>query len=81
MRLQDETLDTNYERLTMRISDYDGKWAQNFDSCYLGHIELDNGKYLKNTPIIVVKDYNQQIPLSYHYNKKMHLETHEYAIL
>ena len=81
IRLQDETLDTNYERLTMRISDYDGKWAQNFDSCYLGHIELDNGEYLKNTPIIVVKDYNQQIPLSYHYNKKTHLETHEYAIL
>ena len=81
MRLQDETLDTNYERLTMRISDYDGKWTQNYDSCYLGHIELDNGEYLKNTPILVVKDYNQQIPLSYHYNKRSQVETREYAIV
>jgi len=69
MRLNDESLEVNYERLTMRISDYDGKWVQNYDSCYLGHIELDNGEYLKNTPVIVVKEYNQQIPLSYHYIK------------
>ena len=81
MRLQDETLDLNYERLTMRISDYDGLWAQNYDSCYLGHIELDNGEYLKNTPIIVVKEYNQQVPLSYHYNKICQLENCEYEIV
>jgi hypothetical protein len=81
MRLQDETLDLNYERLTMRISDYDGKWTQNYDSCYLGHIELDNGMYLKNTPILVVKEYNQQVPLSYHYNKSLQLESGDYAIV
>ena len=70
LRLQDETIDQNYERLTMRITDYDGKWEEKYDSCYLGHIELDNGEYLKNTPIHVVKEYNQQVPLSYHFNKK-----------
>jgi hypothetical protein len=80
MKLQDETVDQQYERLTMRITDYDGKWAENYDSCYLGYIDLDNGEQLKNTPILVVKEYNQQIPLSYHYNKKPLVEN-DYSIV
>jgi hypothetical protein len=80
MKLQDESVDQKYERLTMRVTDYDGKWTENYDSCYLGHIELDNGEYLKNAPILVVKEYNQQIPLSYHYNKKP-LAENEYSIV
>jgi len=85
--IKDAKLNDNYECLTMRISDHDGKWTELFDSCYLGnHIELDNGEYLKNAPLLVVKEYNQQIPLSYHYINKSHLkekydENHEYAIL
>jgi hypothetical protein len=55
------------ENLTLRITDYDGKWAENYDSIYIGDIELDNGKKMKNTPIYVVKKYEQQIPLSYHF--------------
>jgi len=83
-RLNDETLDNSYERLTMRISDHQGKWAETFDSCYLGSIELDNGEYLKNTPLLVVKEYNQQIPLSYHFINKLklnHNEKQEYFII
>ena len=80
MKLQDANEDNNYERLTMRITDYDGIWSEKYDSCYLGNIELDNGEYLKNTPVLVIKEYNQQIPLSYHYNKKT-LEEKEYAIV
>jgi hypothetical protein len=56
-----------FERLTMRITDYDGNWVENYDSCYLGTVELDNGDYFKDTPIIAVKEYNQQVPLSFHY--------------
>jgi hypothetical protein len=56
-----------YENLTLRITDYDGKWAKNFDSVYVGKIELDNGEKLSNNPIYVVKNYEQQIPLSYHF--------------
>ena len=66
-RLNDNKLDQNIEYLTIRISDHDGKWASKYDSIYLGNVELDNGTYFKNTPIIVVKKYEQQIPLSYHY--------------
>jgi hypothetical protein len=70
----------------MRISDHQGKWAETFDSCYLGSIALDNGEYLKNTPLLVVKEYNQQIPLSYHFINKSKLklnynEKQEYFII
>ena len=70
MRLQDPSLDQKFERLTMRISDHDGNWIDNYDSVYLGNIELDDGNIL-NKQIIVVKEYEQQIPISFHYiNKK-----------
>ena len=69
LRLEDDTLDQSMERLKMRISDHDGKWSQTYDSAYLGYTELDNGTVL-NKPTIVLKEYNQQIPLSYHYINK-----------
>lgn len=73
-RLNDTTLNQNMEMLTMRISDHDGKWTEKYDSVFIGDIELDNGEHLKNTPIYVVKNYNQQIPLSYHYINKSTLK-------
>jgi hypothetical protein len=82
-RLKDSTLDQNIERLTMRISDHDGLWAKKYESAYLGYTELDNGEYLKNTPIIVIKEYEQQMPLSYHYINKnaRNKEMEQYFIL
>jgi hypothetical protein len=82
-RLQDSTIDQNIERLTMRISDHDGLWSRDFDSAYLGKIELDNGEYLQNTPMFVIKYYEQQCPLTYHYvNKKIfNGESENYRIL
>ena len=69
-RLEDDTLDKNMEQLLMRIEDHDGKWREIYDSAYLGCLELDNGIILDKRTV-VVKEYNQQIPLSYHYiNKK-----------
>ena len=85
-RLNDCSLNQNMENLTMRISDHDGKWSEHFDSAYIGRLELDNGEYLENTPIIVVKNYDQQIPLSYHYINKSTLVkkyniNHRYLIM
>ena len=37
-----------YDNLTLRITDYDGKWAENYDSIYIGDIELDTGEKMKN---------------------------------
>lgn len=82
-RLHDETIDQNMERLTVRISDHDGNWTQDYDSAYLGNfLELDNGIILEN-PVLVVKEYNQQIPLSYHYIdiKTLTNSVNEYSII
>jgi len=72
-RLQDPNLNYNHEILTLRISDYDGLWANEYDSAYLSNIELDDGSLLQEAPILVIKDYNQQIPISYHYIDKTKL--------
>lgn len=66
-RLQDESLDIKKEILTLRISDHDGVWSKTYDSVYLNEIELDDGTVLPDTPILVLKEYNQQLPLTYHY--------------
>ena len=66
-RLLEPNLDSILEELTIRISDHDGKWSEYYDSVYLTQVKLDNDEYLKNTPIIVVKEYDQQVPLSCHY--------------
>ena len=73
-RLEGADLDKHMEVLTMRISDHDGKWSNNYDSVFVGKIELDNGEYLKNTPIYVLKEYEQQIPLSFHFIDKSYLQ-------
>lgn len=83
-KLNDAKIDKQYEMMTMRISDYDGTWSDNYDSVYLAKLELDNGQYLKNTPIVVLKNYEQQISLSYHFINKKSLKNRmisEYSIL
>jgi hypothetical protein len=75
-----------YEKMTLRISDHDGLWKQNYDSVYLGKMELDNGEYLRDAPLYVVKDYYNHTPLSYHYINKRTLgskfdENSDYQIM
>ena len=67
-----ENLDNKKEILTLRISDHDGLWTSTYDSAYLGNLELDDGSFLDNTPMIVLKEYNQQVPLSYQLIKKLY---------
>jgi len=86
-RLNDSSLDINYEIQTLRISDHDGIWSKTYDSAYLGNLELDDGSYIKELPTIVLKDYEQQIPLSYHFIDKSNIENkydsnnHSYRIV
>ena len=76
--LKRELINNNLcENLTLRITDYNGNWIENYDSVYVGDIELDNGEKMKNTPIYVVKKYEQQISLSYHFIDT----TNDYQIL
>ena len=69
-RLKDPLLNKNYEIQTLRISDHDGIWAKTYDSAYLGNIELDDGSFVEDSPLIVLKNYEQQIPLSFHFIDK-----------
>lgn len=66
VRLNDTKLDVNYERLTARISDHDGNWTNKYDSLSVGKVILDDGNEFKDNHYIVLKDYEQQFPLSYH---------------
>lgn len=63
-RLNDNCLNQNYEVQTLRISDHDGIWSYTYDSAYLGNTELDDGSFVEDTPMIVLKEYKQQIPLT-----------------
>jgi len=72
-RLRDTSLDMKREVMTLRISDHDANWVKHYDSVYLGNIELDDGSFLEDIPMLVLKDYNQQIPLSYHFIDKSKL--------
>ncbi len=77
-RLINKNLNNKYELLTMRISDHDSTWTQQYDSIYLGNIKLDNEEILQNnSPIIVLKKYEQQCPLSYHFIDKKCLKEEE----
>jgi hypothetical protein len=86
-RIQDTTLNRNHELLTLRISDHDGLWTNLYDSAYLSNIELDDGTILEDTPVLVIKEYNQQIPLSSHYidktklNEKFNPNDYSYGIV
>lgn len=66
-RIIDDNLNKKIEILTLRISDHDGIWSKTYDSIYLGKLELDDGSFLEDTPMFVLKDYKQQIPLSCHF--------------
>lgn len=85
-RLNDTTLNSNYEKMTLRISDHDSVWTKTHDSLYLGKLELDDGSFIKEYPIIVTSNYNQQVSLTLHYLNKSKLgnefDSHsDYAIL
>ncbi len=69
--LNDPNLDNKYQALTSRISDHDGKWTDKYDSVYIGSmIELDDGSKLKENCLTVVKNYEQQLPLTCQYIDK-----------
>jgi hypothetical protein len=69
--LNDPQLNNKYEALTSRITDHDGKWTDKYDSAYIGYsIELDDGTKLKENCLTVVKNYEQQLPLTCHYIDK-----------
>lgn len=49
-----------------RITDYDGRWAETYDSVYLAPLQLEDGSVVEGAPLWAVKEYTQQTPLTYH---------------
>lgn len=59
--------DTDLETLN---ANYDNLWENKYDSIFLGNLQFNSEKTLTNVPLIVLKNYEQQSPLSYHYINK-----------
>jgi hypothetical protein len=76
----------NYEKMTLRISDHDAKWKTDYDSVFVGNIDLDDGQILMDTPIYAIKEIENQVSLSYHiinrqFLKDIYYKNEEYHIL
>jgi len=63
--------DYSYECKIERVSDYDGKWTEDYNSVYIGKLALEDGSTMIDAPYWIVKDYEQQTPLSYHHVNKI----------
>jgi hypothetical protein len=52
-------------KMTMRLTDHDGRWKDNYDSVYIGKSDLDDGTRFEEGPLWCLKDYEQQLFLTY----------------
>ena len=54
---------------TIKVRDVDGKWADNHDLVYIGSVLIKSDIYKDRKLDIqfAVRDFNQQLPLTYHY--------------
>jgi hypothetical protein len=66
LELDSSTMEYKNARNAIRFSDRDALWTQKYDSVYVGPMALDNGDTYQETPMWVLKDYEQQIPLTIH---------------
>mgnify|MGYP003564872653 FL=1 len=69
-RIRDNPRSKRYELNTLKLHDHNGKWVENYDSIYIGRALLANGKRFMANPEFIVKTYEQQVPLTYHYLDK-----------
>ena len=55
----------NFDILTMKISDYKGNWTNNYDSVYVGLVNLDDDNVLMKYPLWVLREKQNFIYHSY----------------
>ena len=63
-------LSTHREDKEKRLSRMDGSWTKNYDSTCVSEITYSDGSKNQNGAKYCVKNYYQQVPLSYHYLDK-----------
>lgn len=56
----------DYEELTLKLHDHNGKWAKHYDSAYVGKAKLSNGGLFMKNPEFILKRFEQQYLLSTH---------------
>lgn len=56
-----------YREKIIKLHDHDGIWAEDYDSAYIGSVKLSTGKKFMSNPEFIVKQFEQQLPISYHY--------------
>ena len=64
---QEKKADDEWISQTARLRDVDGKWAEKYNSVYQGVMILADGRKNQRGPHWVLRDYEQQTPLTYHY--------------
>ena len=64
---QEKKANDKWVSQTVRLRDVDGKWTQKYNSVYQGVMILEDGRKNQRGPHWVLRDYDQQTPLTYHY--------------
>ena len=67
-RIKDEPRNADWEKLTIKLHDHNGKWAEEYNSIYVGRVKLrpDRGGLFMKNPEFVVKSFEQQFILTTH---------------
>lgn len=55
-RLRDKPGDKYREKMIIKMHDHDAKWAENYDSIYIGKALLANGKTYMSNPEFIIKE-------------------------
>jgi hypothetical protein len=53
-------------KMLMRVSERDGIWTKEYDSIFVGNIELDDGSLFEDYPLWVVKEYEHHMVYTSH---------------
>lgn len=76
---------SDFIKQTLKIRDSDGKWVYKYNSMLQGKVSIETKSGLRVLePQIIVKDYNQQIPLAYYYidtTQDVTLDTTDNAVI
>ena len=65
-RIKRNPRDKRWEDLTIKLHDHNGKWAEEYDSCYIGRVKLSNGGLFMKNPEFILKNFEQQHILTIH---------------
>ena len=57
---------SHVSKMTMRITDHNGRWRELYDSVYVGNVTLDDDSVFETGPLWVIRDHDQHMFLDTH---------------